>query len=314
MSNKDLYLQFCKTEKSIPVFSQPWWLDAACGEINWDVAVVSNGERILGTLPYYMKSKFGLKILSTPKLTQTLGPWIAPSTAKYAKQLSQQKNILTALIEQLPSHHYFTQSCHHSITNWLPFYWKGFKQMTRYSYIIEDLSDLEGVWKETLPKVKTDVRKAQKTVDVKDNLSLEEFYRIVLLTYQRQGRKTPYSFDCFAQIYDACEKNNAGKLFFGVDQSEKIHSVAFIVWDSNTAYYLIGGGDPNLRNSGATSLCLWNAIRFAATVTKGFDFEGSMVEPIERFFRGFGARQVPYLAISKSNSKLISLYQALRGE
>jgi hypothetical protein len=62
----------------------------------------------------------------------------------------------------------------------------------------------------------------------------------------------------------------------------------------------MGGGDPALRNSGATSMVLWQAITFAATVTKRFDFEGSMLEPVERFFRAFGARQTPYFRVTRS--------------
>ena len=77
-------------------------------------------------------------------------------------------------------------------------------------------------------------------------------------------------------------------------------SAIYIVWDANSAYYLLGGSDPNFRSSGANSLLLWEAIKFASGVTKRFDFEGSMIEPIERYFRGFGATQKPYLSISKT--------------
>jgi len=34
-----------------------------------------------------------------------------------------------------------------------------------------------------------------------------------------------------------------------------------------------------------------------------------MIEPIERFFKAFGAEQVSYHAISKSNSKIIDLFK-----
>ena len=75
-----------------------------------------------------------------------------------------------------------------------------------------------------------------------------------------------------------------------------------MVWDDYTAYYLIGGADPELRNSGASSLLLWEAIQFAAQVSRTFDFEGSMLKPVERFFRAFGAIQQPYMQVKKYNS------------
>ena len=83
------------------------------------------------------------------------------------------------------------------------------------------------------------------------------------------------------------------------------------MWDENSAYYLMGGGDPDLRNSGAASLVLWEAIKHASTVTGKFDFEGSMNESIERFFRGFGGRQELAFNVSKTNSKLLHIRQCL---
>ena len=74
----------------------------------------------------------------------------------------------------------------------------------------------------------------------------------------------------------------------------------------------MGGGNPTLRNSGATSLCMWEAIKLASTVTKVFDFEGSMIEPIERFFRGFGAMQKPYFAITHKPSKVLNTMLCLK--
>ena len=87
------------------------------------------------------------------------------------------------------------------------------------------------------------------------------------------------------------------------DSEGQRHAGIYIVWDENSVYYLMGGGDPLLRRSGATSLCMWEAILFAASLKKSFDFEGSMLEPVERFFRGFGADQIPYFSISRTPSK-----------
>jgi hypothetical protein len=38
----------------------------------------------------------------------------------------------------------------------------------------------------------------------------------------------------------------------------------------------------------------------ARAVTDVFDFEGSMLRPVERFFRAFGSRQTPYLRVSRA--------------
>jgi len=44
-------------------------------------------------------------------------------------------------------------------------------------------------------------------------------------------------------------------------------------------------------------------------VTRIYDFEGSMIEPIEEFFHSFGAVQKPYFEISKTSSRSMKIRQ-----
>ena len=309
MNNKQRYREFCKIEPSIPIFSKDWWLDAVCGEDHWDVALIEKGGEIVAALPYYVKSKMGLKLITMPILTQTLGIWMRSSQAKYAKQLAQQKDLMNGLIEQLPKYDSFSQNFHYTITNWLPFYWHGFKQTTRYTYVIDNLTDLDLIWKGTQANIKREIKKARNrfNIQVKTDLDIEQFLLINELTFKRQGMKQPYSTNMVKRLETTCQAHNARRIFFAQDEKGQLHAVAYIVWDKNSAYYLMGGGDPKLRNSGATSLLMWEAIRFAATVTQKFDFEGSMIEPVERFFRNFGARQVPYFQISHMSKRMAVL-------
>ncbi|MCS7029762.1 MAG: GNAT family N-acetyltransferase, partial [Bacteroidia bacterium] len=51
----------------------------------------------------------------------------------------------------------------------------------------------------------------------------------------------------------------------------------------------------------AVEILLWNAILLAKqNGATRFDFEGSMIEGVERIFRRFGAKPVPYLNITKN--------------
>lgn len=314
-SNKEKYRHLCQSTPGIPIFSRDWWLDAVCGADSWDVAIVEKGGRVVGSMPYYANRKYGFTVLMQPPLTQTLGPWLRPSNAKYAKALGGQKAIMQALIDLLPSFDYFGQNWHHSNANWLPFYWRGFQQTTRYTYILSDLIDENQLWGGLKENIRGDIRKAEGRYSllVRDDLALEDFLRINRLTFQRQGMRVPYSEKLVRRLDAACVKRNCRKIWIAEDDKGRRHAGVYVVWDENSAYYIMGGGDPELRNSGATSLCLWRAIRHAATVTQQFDFEGSMLEPVEKFFRGFGARQVPYFSVKKANSKVFALALAIRG-
>jgi hypothetical protein len=303
------YTALCNKEENINIFHQPWWLDSVCGQGNWDVCLVEKNGVIIAFMPYMIKKRYGFKVCSMPKLTQNLGPWFRLSLAKYAKQLSQQKKLMNELILKLPKFDYFLQNWHYSMTNWLPFYWKGYQQTTGYTYVIEDLSDLKKIWSNLQENIRGDIRKAENRfgLTVKSSTDIGSFLHLNKMTFERQNKTPPYSEEFIINLNNSCARNNSRMLFIATDDKGRNHAGVYIVWDSDSAYYLIGGSDYKLRNSGAVSLCLWEAIKFASTVTNKFNFEGSMIEPIERNFRAFGAIQKPYYSISKTPSVLLRI-------
>jgi lipid II:glycine glycyltransferase (peptidoglycan interpeptide bridge formation enzyme) len=313
MTNKQKYEIFCKTE-SVPIFLQYWWLNTVCGNDNWDVAIVEKNNKIIASMPYFKTKKMMFNMIFMPKLTQFMGPFlIYPKGQKYERKLSYEKEILTILIEQLPNYDFFYQNFHYSITNWLPFYWKGFKQTTRYTYIIEDTSNLELIFSNFRSNIKTDIKKAQKKVKIEKSLDIGSFYEINKMTFERQNMKIPYTFDFLESIHKECLSHNCSKLYLAKDKDNIIHAAIYVIWDKTTMYYLLSGGNPKYRNSGATSLLIWEAIKDASKMGLKFDFEGSMIEPIERFFRAFGAKQVPYFQITKAKNKILHiLYQLIK--
>ena len=140
-NNKERYKLFCEKEKNIPIFSQPWWLDVVCGEKNWEVCIIGEGKNILATMPYYLlKDEYGIKITKA-KLTQNNGIYIKyPSNQKISSKLDFQEKIINEVcnyIESLDIYKY-EQQYHYSFTNWLPFFWREYKEITRYTYVIEN--------------------------------------------------------------------------------------------------------------------------------------------------------------------------------
>lgn len=314
MIAKEKYRLLCQKEHTIPIFSRDWWLDATAGKENWDVALAEKDGQIVASLPYMVRRKYGVVLLTQPKLTQTLGPWIKSNAIKYAKKLAQEKDLMEELINQLPKYHYYSQNWNHTLTNWLPFYWQGFEQTTRYTYRLPSLYDIDVIWKGFRENIRGDIRKARNrfNLTVRTDLSIDDFFLIHVKTFERQKMDLPYTKSFIEKLDKACADNSARAIFIAEDEQGRYHAGVYIVWDEQNAYYLMGGGDPELRTSGATSLCMWEAIQFAATVTKGFDFEGSMIEPVERFFRAFGAIQTPYFAVSRASSRVFRTVQYIR--
>jgi len=307
MKNQDKYRLLCKSEESIPIFSQAFWLDAICGMNNWDVLLYENENQIIGALPYFIKKRCGLSYITQPQFTQTMGVWIKyPPNQKYEKKLSYEKVVMTALIEQLEKLPicFYQQSFSYTVTNWLPFFWKGFHQTTKYTYRIEDIGDTDRVFKNFSHAKRKNINKAlAEKVIIGFDLSAEEFYENHSYTLNLQNQRIGYSFKLLENIYNAIYQNDAGRVIYARDMNGNLHGALLVTWDKQSGYNLISTIDPTYRNSGSASLLIYEIIKFLSNKVKSFDFEGSMIEGVENSFRQFGSTQTPYFFINKIYSK-----------
>jgi lipid II:glycine glycyltransferase (peptidoglycan interpeptide bridge formation enzyme) len=237
-----------------------------------------------------------------PPLTQTLGPWLERSSAKPANALAEEHELLAELEAALPAAAAFVQNFSPTMLNALAFHWAGYRLELQYTYRLEGLRSEEALWDGLRGNIRREIRKARRRVDVRDDVGLDRFHDIWAKTFARQGLGAPVSLTELERLDAACAARGARAMLFGQDDTGHVHAVSYVVWDEHAAYYLLGGGDPELRTSGASSLLMWESIMRARAVTDVFDFEGSMLRPVERFFRAFGSRQAPYLRVSRGRA------------
>lgn len=303
MGNKELYIALCNEKNDIPFFLQPWWLDLVC-ETMWDVVIAKNKDQlVIGALPYFFVKRGTYKGIGLPLLTQYMGPiLIYPNNQKYSKKLAFEKDVIQNLYLALPKVAFIKHIWNSNFTNWLPLYWLKYTQTTRFSYTLKNVSEHEKIFEGFETKIRGDIRKAEKIVTVQTTSDYTILYNQVLKTFIRKGMSMPYSESLIKRISALCIERSQGEIYYAIDENNNIHAAIFVVWDNHTAYYLLGGGDPEFRNSGATSLLLWNAIKELPIHISEFDFEGSMIEEVERFVRGFGAKQITLNAVSKTFS------------
>ncbi len=307
------YRRHCASEPSIPLFSQAWLLDAVAPE-QWGAVLVGNGQSVVGSLPFLLQRRLGLWVSTMPSLVPQLGPWTASrGSGLHGKQLARDHKTLSELAEGLPPVDHFSQCWAPEMTNWLPFHWQGYKQTTNYTYQV-DPGDLDRVWSRMDGSARTEVRKASDRHGLKVSLDapLAEFMRLNELVFARQGLATPYSRADLTTFDTACQLNANRLIVMVEDESSRGHAACYVVWDQDRAYYLLGGADPELRSSGAGYLALWEALKHLSGKTQSFDFEGSMIRPIERVFRAFATHQVPYYAVSRTPTRRAKLALALR--
>ncbi|MGZ3861673.1 MAG: GNAT family N-acetyltransferase [Bacteroidia bacterium] len=288
MSNKEKYKVYCINNK-VALYQNDWWMDAVCGD-NWDAVFTENS-----ALAFPFKKKYNLKLIQMPMLTLGLG------------------TISEEAITQLPSFDlldlYFLPNEKAEAVEW-----KGFKKNIRHSYHLSDISNTGKVFSGFASSTRQQIRKAQKAVAVSESNDVAMLYKMISLTFARQKKKTPYTLAYVKNIYEACTKHKACKILVAKDAEGNIHGACLLAYDKQTAYYIMGGSDPKYKSSAAYSLLMWEAIQEGSKHSREFNFCGSSVPSIAKFFSGFGASPQPYLHLKKVNSKALKLFLALKGK
>ena len=312
MTNKDYYIDFYNKHPDICIFSSPWWLDAACGEDNWDVIIVEINGQIKATFPYYVKSgKFGLKHIVMPILTQKLGPYILyeNNMTSTAKLIAYEQNVYDEIISKLNDYSFFDVNFSQEYKNWLPFYWNGYKQTSRYSYQIHDIKNHEQVLKKFAKSKKYEIPKAQKKLTLNFDLPSDDFYDYLESAVHERGEKVSYTREEFKRIYNACYEYKSGRSFYCTDIEGNIHAINMTVWDKKAAYYLIAMRKKEYNTSGGTEFLVYEIIKYVSQFVDIFDFEGSMIKGVEASYRNYGGIQTEYYNIKKDSLGFITLFE-----
>lgn len=307
---KTRYADFCQNNY-VPLHLQPWWLDAVCAEGEWDVCLATNGGgAITGVLPWHKTRRFGLPVIQQPPLTTYGGPWLHyPHNTDFKPQsrFAFEKKVFEELIGQLPRTSFFQQNFLPEIENWLPFYWAGFRQTTRYTYIFNDLSNLEAVRAGFKNTLRTDLKKAGQSAEIhREDDQPELMFRLHEMSFSRKNRRPPYSSETFRRLHEALHERQQSACFIARDRrSNAPHAGLFLAFDERRASVLLTGADPLFKSSCAVWGLFWEAMTFCSKRGLSLDFEGSMERDIERGFRAFGAQLVPYHQVWKAGNRIL---------
>jgi len=306
MSNKDTYRMWAQTQKSMPIFLQPWWMDAVCIGKEWDVMIVvgselglSNSTDIIAAMPYLIRHRCGCHYILMPQQTQIGGVWIDENLSIDAK--SQILAPLTKRVEEYLqsiglSYYYQKYPIHSPLSLELQKY--GYEVKEQITYRIEDTGDIASIQQAFSQNKKRQLKKAAH-LQVSEDMTHEEFYTFHRECLRLQGKEISYSHDFFTSLAMATEENQCSKILAIRDSEQAICAAVFVVWDQHSTYYLIPCYHPAYKDSGAGALLATAAIRLAHEKSLAFDFEGSMIPGVAEHYRQFGSTKTIYYAVEK---------------
>lgn len=282
------------------LFNTTEWL-VMFGEQIKVLGIFDNGHNLVGGVSLYQDRRWGLKILRQAPFSPTCGPFMQVRARNPVAVIEERRKVMDCLVDYLNEEApvLCMLSLDKNITDALPFYWQGYKVVSNYTYLIDLTLPLDQINKNMSPTRRNDMTKAIRDgLIVRQLMDYKTVRHLVLATFDRQ-RKSVNDTYLEAILFRYAHSTNS--FAFSTYQGNEPIAACFVVHDTETAYYLLGGYNEEKRHHGAGALALFEAIKHAQKLgLKRFDFEGSVIPDIERYFRGFGGQLIPYLTVNKA--------------
>lgn len=303
-SPKEKYRQFCNTSTRPLIFQTPLWLDAVVGDKNWDVILSLKGDQIVGAMPYVTSQKFGLQQVTLPLLTFYMGPIINfPVDLSPENRVSFKRKIISDIVSKIPKTDRFVTQTDFEFDYWLPFYWKGFEQTTRYSYTLNTDTELDSIFNRFKPSIKKSIKKAEPNFNIQYGENADLVFHLYETDYKRKKIETSFSKSNIDKIDKALAPTGNRIIIEATNNKGTVVAAYYLLLDKTYLHYIFGAVDEAYRDSGVMSLIMWKAIQEAKLWGVKFNFGGSMNKNIEQFFSGFRGDLTPYMRISKISNK-----------
>ncbi|MBP7810086.1 MAG: GNAT family N-acetyltransferase [Bacteroidia bacterium] len=272
--------------------------------------IFNDNNELTGSFYLYAFKKMGAQMHITPPFTPNNGLFFENRAENSANINSFNKNVISEIAE-------FVNTLTSKLTVFIlptgnietqPFTWKNMDVIVKYTYQIdlntpEDilLANLSSEKRKSLNKAKSD------ELEIVRETNMKVVKEVILKTFSRN--QISKNMDVFDKIlFEFANTHNA--FAFVAYRDKKPIAATFCVYDSQRAYYLFGGYDAEIKHHGAGVTCMWQSILLAKQMgLKIFDFEGSMIPEVEKYFRGFGGTLVPYYAAYKASLPLKLLFK-----
>ncbi len=277
------------------IFAKAWYLDAVAPE--WSAVVVEGEGRWEAAMPLNLRRKGGVLYSLAPRFTQHTGPMLAPELNQKNRVFHREKQLLNALIAGIPpGFKLFDHKFHPTLQYLLPFYWSGFEISPRYSFFI----DLKPGW-EAIQSRLTDSLKSDLKLAAREGLTIRETETPDGLIQLLQAGNLAGDGDelTLRRLWKTIFGRSAGMLLEAHDVSGKVLCAIMVLMEDGKAIYLLGASEPG-PGKGANTLLLNHAIQLCCKSNISvFDFEGSMIEPVENYFRAFNPEMKIYYRVRR---------------
>lgn len=254
------------------IYAKSWYLNIVSP--GWEALVSEDFEYIL---PIPLKRKYKIPYIVQPFLTQQLGIFSSKSI---------DSNIISSFIKKLPSYSYelnLNENNQYSNSIEYP------------NYILHLNQTYENLRKSFSKNTIRNIKFAEKySLKLKENISGDEF-----VNFYNSVKRDFLSIDTImlGMLINEGLSKNEFKIIAIQNSEDKVIAALCLSEYKNRITYLLPVSSVEGKDKSAMFMMVDEIIRKEADSDKILDFEGSKIEGIARFYKGFGACNKPYYII-----------------
>lgn len=262
----------------------------------WQAVVVKESGKIVAAFPFSAKTKWGISYAMQPFFAQYFGILFGPKSESIYKNLEFQKKAIQLIHNTLPARiKYFDYNFAPEFDYALPLQWLGWRQKTLYTYWVNIGQGYDSFLQNCASHVRREIKKADQaglTVHVENNP--ETVVKILKIAKPEAVRQIDeHFFEALCNNARHFHSQGESHCLIGYEGSKPVAGIIYFFYQNKMIYYQ-GSTISDYKNSGIMSKIIAESVRLFGHEYRYLDFDGSMIEPIERFFRGFGAYPVQY--------------------
>ncbi len=266
------------------IYGMSWYLDIVCE--NWD-ALILNDYKAVMPLPW--KSKWGVKYIYHPFFTQQLGVF-------FTKELKiDTKHFINAIPKHFVKYELSLNHYNSSISG---------KTSTKINYLLSLNKPYNSILLAYDGKCRRNVKLSKKEdVVISTNVTVD-----ALLNFKRANMEHSIAdkhYMVIGKLLHFLSENKIAKIVGAFNTENKLLGVAAFVFYKKRIIYLFSVSNPLGKKKRVMYRIMDYVIEENSNKNIFLDFEGSMIDGIARFFKGFGAEIETYFRVNKSRIPFI---------
>lgn len=268
------------------LYAYSWYLNIVSDD--WCALVLDDYKAVM---PLPAKRKFGINYLFQPFFTQQLGVF---STEKLNSELVERFCLA------IPKKYWFIEMNLNIFNKLNPI--PSFHQDEYPTYQLDLINSYELIHKSYSSNTKRNIKKANaQKVKILTAVTINEFIKFAKENLSPKVENlTEANFASLRMLIATLVKYKAGEIYGAFSAKNELCAVAFFASAQSTSIYLMGTSNALGFENKAMFLLIDHFIQKNSEHNTTLDFEGSQIEGIARFYRGFGASQSKFPVLKKN--------------